>query len=245
MRPATSPIAAIQTGEPQSKRAYVRSMFSAIAPRYDLLNHLLSLNIDRRWRRRAVDALDWERRPDGTYLDLCAGTLDLSAELARRQGFRGRVLGVDFAIPMLRAGRQKSERVAPLGADALELPFRDATCDGCLVGFGVRNLTDLDLGLKEMARVVRPGGRAVILEFATPLAWPVRPLYLWYFQRVLPWVGRMVSRHDSAYSYLPRSVLAFPNPEELALRMGRAGFTRVGWSRLTLGVAALHVGVRA
>ncbi|MBW8772779.1 MAG: class I SAM-dependent methyltransferase, partial [Gemmatimonadetes bacterium] len=118
-------------------------MFAAIAPSYDLLNHVLSFNFDRGWRKRAVDLLDWERRPDGVYLDLCAGTLDLAADLARRPGFRGRVIGADFVLPMLALGRGKAGRMHPVTADALELPFADHVFDGATVGFGVRNLSDL------------------------------------------------------------------------------------------------------
>lgn len=225
-----------------AKRSYVRDMFTAIAPQYDLLNHLLSLNVDRGWRRRAVRRLDWERAPSGVYLDACAGTLDLAAELARRPTFRGRVLGADFAVSMLERGREKAARIAPIGADAIELPFRDETFDGATVGFGVRNLADLDAGLTEFRRVLRPGGRLVVLEFATPAMWPVRPLYLWYFRRVLPFVGRIVSKHTSAYTYLPDSVLRFPAPEELAERLARAGFDMVAFERLTMGIVAIHWG---
>lgn len=221
-------------------------MFSGIAGRYDLLNHLLSLNIDRWWRRRAVDRLGWQRAPDGTYLDNCAGTLDLAVELAGRPGFRGRVVGSDFTLRMLRQGAHKLPGLAvwPACADALRLPFADAGFDGVTVGFGVRNLADLDGGLREMARVLKPGGRAVILEFTTPAWQPFRALYLGYFLRVLPLVGRLVSHHDAAYSYLPESVLRFPEPPELAARMEAAGFDAVGWERLTGGIVALHWGSR-
>src|SRR5213083_1139452 len=131
----------------EAKRSYVRRLFTAIAPRYDFLNHLLSLNVDRAWRRAAVARLGWEARPDGVYLDLCAGTLDLAAELARRDGFRGRVIGADFAVPMLAQGRAKAPRTVPIAADALALPFPAAQFDGALVGFGVRNVADLDRAL--------------------------------------------------------------------------------------------------
>ncbi|HXE59001.1 MAG TPA: bifunctional demethylmenaquinone methyltransferase/2-methoxy-6-polyprenyl-1,4-benzoquinol methylase UbiE [Gemmatimonadales bacterium] len=227
------------------KRSYVRDIFTAIAPRYDLLNHLLSLNVDRRWRRRAVRRLGWERASDGRYLDLCAGTLDLAAALAREPGFRGRVIGADFVLPMLELGRRKSDRVLPVNADALELPFADATFDGVTVGFGVRNLADLDAGLAEAARVLKPGGRLVILEFATPRRQPLRALYLFYFRRVLPWIGRLVSKHTSAYTYLPESVLAFPEPDALAERMRGHGFGEVGYELLVGGICALHVGARS
>ena len=224
--------------------AYVRGMFTAIAPRYDFLNHLLSLNVDRSWRRTAVERLGWEANPNGTYLDLCAGTLDLAAELARRDGFRGRVIGADFVVPMLTRGRHKASRTSPVAADALALPFADAQFDGALVGFGVRNLGDLDAGLREAARVLKPGARFVILEFATPRFAPLRAAYLFYFRHILPAIGRLVSKHRDAYTYLPESVLAFPEPEALAQRLGAAGFSKVGFELLTGGICAIHHGTR-
>ncbi len=200
----------------EAKRAYVRDTFAGIATSYDRLNHLLSLNADRRWRRAAVDALDWRRRPAGRYLDLCAGTLDLAAELARRPGFAGQVVGADFVPEMLRLGTAKAARVWPAAADALQLPFGPATFDGAMVGFGIRNLMDLDAGLREVARVLAPGAPFVILEFTTPRWPPFRAVYLWYFRQVLPRIGRMVSKHTDAYDWLPASVLAFPDPAALA-----------------------------
>ena len=219
-------------------------MFTAIAPRYDLLNHLLSLNIDRRWRRQAVDSLAWERKPDGRYLDLCAGTLDLAAELARRPGFAGRVVGADFVLPMLLLGRHKSIRTTPVNADALELPFPASTFDGATVGFGVRNLADLSAGLAEAARVLRPGARFVILELTTPARQPLRGAYLFYFRRLLPMIGRMISRHGDAYSYLPQSVLSFPEPAALTELMRQSGFENVSHTLLFGGICALHAGTR-
>jgi demethylmenaquinone methyltransferase/2-methoxy-6-polyprenyl-1,4-benzoquinol methylase len=226
------------------KRAYVRRIFSDIAPRYDLLNHLLSLNVDRLWRRRAIGTLAWERHASGTYLDLCAGTLDVGAELTRRRGFAGFVVGADFAEPMLRAGRGKAtrQRLAPVVADALALPIADGRVDGAIVAFGIRNLADLDAGLREAHRVLRPGARFVVLEFSTPRARLVRALYHLYFHRVLPLVGRFVSGHRTAYRYLPESVTNFPDEAELARRMQRAGLTNVRWQSLTFGIAALHWG---
>ena len=229
---------------PPRTAAYVRDIFTAIAPRYDFLNHLLSLNVDRSWRRAAVQRLGWEAKPDGTYLDLCAGTLDLAAELARRDGFRGRVIGADFAVPMLMRGRDKAPRTVPVAADALALPFPAARFDGALVGFGVRNLTDLDSGLREAARVLKPGSRFVILEFSTPRFAPLRAVYLFYFRKILPAVGRLVSKHREAYSYLPESVLAFPEPEALSQRLRAAGFSRAGFARLTGGICAIHYATR-
>ena len=226
------------------KRAYVRGVFQAIAPRYDLLNHVLSLNIDRRWRRLAVDRLGWERTPAGTYLDLCAGTMDLAAELGNRRGFLGKVIATDFVQQMLVRGRGKSPRAVPCNGDALTLPFGEAQFDGATVGFGVRNLMDLDAGLREAARVLRPGARLVILEFTTPRRKVMRGLYLAYFRHLLPLVGRFVSKHRDAYSWLPESVLAFPAPDALVARMRDAGFSDVSYTSLMGGVCAIHVGKR-
>jgi len=222
-------------------------MFGAIAPRYDLLNHLLSLNIDRRWRRRTVDWLLADLEPDGTFLDACAGTLDLALELAGRRGFRGQVIASDFSLPMLERGRPKiqTHAIRTACADALCLPFPDQTFDGATVGFGVRNLADLDAGLNELARVLRPGGRLVILEFTTPVRQPLRGLYLFYFRKILPWIGRIISRHKDAYAYLPASVLDFPAPAALAERVRAAGFRDVRWETLTGGIAAIHIATRA
>lgn len=191
-----------------------------------------------------MSRLGWERTPDGTFLDLCAGTLDLAADIARRSKFRGRVVGADFVVPMLKLGRDKAAAVMPVGADALELPFADAQFDGCTVGFGVRNLASLDSGLKEMARVLKPGSRLVVLEFSTPRRWPVRPLYLFYFQHILPRIGRMVSKHTTAYSYLPSSVLDFPDADQLAAGFRSAGFRDVGYEPVSFGIAMIHWGVR-
>jgi demethylmenaquinone methyltransferase/2-methoxy-6-polyprenyl-1,4-benzoquinol methylase len=229
----------------EAKRRYVREVFRSIAPRYDVLNHALSLNADRGWRRRAVDALGWERVPSGQYIDLCAGTLDLAAELGNRVGFSGRVVAADFVPAMLVRGRGKCHRTMSAAADALQLPFADASFDGGTVGFGVRNLMDLDAGLREAARVIRPGGRLVVLEFTTPPRQPMRGLYLAYITQVLPRIGRLVSKHRSAYDWLPASVLAFPDPPALSERLGAAGFAPVEWRTLWGGIVALHTAVRS
>jgi len=228
------------------KRAYVRRIFSDIAPRYDLLNHLLSFNIDKGWRRRAIALLDWRRQPEGTYVDLCAGTMDVGLEHARQRGFRGLVVGADFAEPMLRVGERKltDEPVRPVVADALQLPLADGSAAGVIVAFGARNFADLDAGLLEAHRVLAPNGRLVILEFTTPRVALVRVLYHLYSHRILPAIGRLVSGHRTAYRYLPESVARFPSAEELALRIRKAGFSSVGWQSLTMGIVALHVGER-
>ena len=229
-----------------SKRAYVQRTFSEIAPSYDLLNHVLSVNLDRGWRRAAIDALEWWKRPDGTFLDVCAGTMDVGAELAARAGFRGAVLCADFAEPMLRGGVAKT-RGLPVGAvvaDAMRLPVRDGSAAGALVAFGVRNFDDIAAGLRELARVVMPGARVVILECAEPPSAVVRALYHLYFRGVLPVIGGLVSGHHTAYRYLPESVANFPGADELAALMRGAGLVDVAYRRLTFGTAAIHWGVR-
>lgn len=228
------------------KRRYVRRIFSEIAPRYDLLNHLLSFNIDRTWRRAALEELAWTRRADGVYLDLCAGTLDVGAQLVRSPGFRGHVVAADFAEPMLRAGAGKAPRSAltPVVADALELPLASGVAAGAIVAFGIRNVAGPDAALREVHRVLARDARFVILEFSTPRSALVRMAYHTYFHRLLPLVGRMVSGHETAYSYLPKSVANFPEADALAARMTAAGFRNVRWRSKTLGVATIHVGER-
>ena len=247
------PVSELETEEEQSaaaggeaKRAYVQRIFSQIAPRYDLLNHLLSFNIDKAWRRTAIAALGWERAPNGVYVDLCAGTLDVAAELSRRPGFAGRVIGADFAEPMLRAGIGKASPaiVSPVVADAVDLPIPTNSASGAIVAFGIRNVAHLDRGLREIHRVLAPGARFVILEFTTPRSAVVRGLYHLYFHHILPQIGALVSGHRTAYAYLPRSVANFPIEEQLADRMRSAGFADVNWRALTFGVAAIHTGTK-
>jgi demethylmenaquinone methyltransferase/2-methoxy-6-polyprenyl-1,4-benzoquinol methylase len=224
----------------------VQHIFSEIAPRYDLLNHVLSMNVDRAWRRKTVDRLGWEGVPDGRFLDACAGTFDLSLELAGRKGFSGEVVASDFARPMLVEGLSKIDEspILPVCGDSLRLPFRDASFHGAMVAFGVRNLADLSRGFREFARVLRPGGHLVVLEFTEPPNPVLRRFYLFYFRRVLPLIGRIVSGHPWAYTYLPESVKEFPGPGELAELMTEAGFSQTRFELLSGGIAALHVGVR-
>jgi len=238
---ATIPEARPSSGAGRERQ--VQRLFSEIAPRYDLLNHVLSLNVDKRWRRKAVAALGWERVRGGRYLDACAGTYDLSLELVGREGFAGRVMASDFARPMLTEGLGKlsGAPVRPVCADTLRLPFPDETFEGAMVGFGVRNLADLQVGLGELCRVLRPGARLVVLEFTMPPNPLVNAGYRFYFKRILPVVGRLVSGHPWAYSYLPASVAEFPGPVELEGMMRKAGFASASHRLLTAGIAAIHM----
>jgi demethylmenaquinone methyltransferase/2-methoxy-6-polyprenyl-1,4-benzoquinol methylase len=231
------------SGGPE-KRAYVRAMFTAIAPTYDRHNRIISFRMDQGWRSYAVARLGWERAPDGIYLDLCAGTLDFGATLARRPGFGGSVVGADFVRRMLALGRGKARRLALVNADALELPFSDQAFDGAMVGWGVRNLTDLDTGLAEAARVLKPGARLVILEMAVPENRLLRSGFQFYLGRIMPLIGRWISRHQTAYSWLPESTRVFPPPRELARRMERQGFSDVYYRLFMGGVCAMHVGTK-
>jgi demethylmenaquinone methyltransferase / 2-methoxy-6-polyprenyl-1,4-benzoquinol methylase len=217
-------------------------MFDRLAPRYDLFNDLLSAGVHRRWRRSAIAALAPD--PGGRYLDLCAGTLDLGLAIAAAAPGT-EVVGADFALAMLARGREKlsGARVRPVAADALTLPFPDATFAGCIVGFGLRNLADPVAGLVEMRRILSSGGRLVILEFTTPPGAWFRSVYHAYFHHILPRLGALVVGEREGPGYLPASVTRFPDSPSLAALMSEAGFVRVRWKLLTRGIAALHVGV--
>jgi len=223
-------------------------MFARIVPTYDFLNHLLSAGLDRGWRRAAVEGCLWSRPADRAWrvLDVCAGTGDLALAFARAGA---RVTLADFTREMLVVARAKAARrglAPPLAvADTLRLPCADGAFDAVSVGFGIRNVEDLDRGLAEMARVVRPGGAVAVLELGQPSSGAVRRLYGAYFTRVLPAIGQLVSRSpENAYAYLPRSVLAFPPPDALAERMRGAGLREVTWQPLAAGICTLHVGRR-
>jgi len=237
--------AAPTPGAPE--KAAVRSMFDRIAPRYDLLNRLLSAGTDVRWRRRAMDLLDLA--PPARVLDLCTGTADLLMEALARDP-RNRGLGVDLSHGMLRRGARKldrggfSGRAALVGGDGEDLPLREGVFDGALVAFGIRNVGDPLRALREVRRALRPGGRFVVLEFSMPRG-VLGGLYRLYFRHLLPRVGGLVSGDGSAYSYLPDSVARFPSPEGFAALMRDAGFTAVRWSLLTGGIACLHRGEKA
>jgi demethylmenaquinone methyltransferase/2-methoxy-6-polyprenyl-1,4-benzoquinol methylase len=221
----------------------VASMFDRIAPTYDLLNHLLSANLDKEWRKTVVRRLALTGRE--RCLDACTGTGDLA--LALVDGGAGEVVGSDFAPAMVERARAKAgDRARFVVADTTRLPFRDAEFDVATVGFGVRNLEDLDAGLRELARVLRPGGRLAVLEFSRPRNPLVRAVYYLYFLLVLPVIGNLVSGGaENAYAYLPRSVLAFPSPEGLSDRLRAAGFPKVEALPIALGIAHLHLAVRA
>lgn len=248
----TRPEGAVSEADASKK---IRDMFSQIAPRYDLLNHLLSFELDRRWRARAAKCLRAIlQRPDALVLDLCCGTGDLA--FALRSAGEARILGADFAHTMLVRARMKS-RLAPrhsasppcvpipfFEADALRLPFADASFDLVTSAFGFRNLADYEAGLREIYRVLKPGGTAAILEFAEPPQGFPGDLYRWYFTRVLPRIGSLVSGHQSAYTYLAKSVARFFRPPELAALMRSVGYQSVDFREWTMRAVALHTATR-
>jgi demethylmenaquinone methyltransferase/2-methoxy-6-polyprenyl-1,4-benzoquinol methylase len=233
---------------PDKTPARISGMFDAIAPRYDLLNRVLSVGLDRRWRDRAVAELGLS--PGARVLDLCTGTADLALATVR-QVPGAAVLGVDFAGAMLRLGLAKVS-AAGLGrsihlvrGDAARIPVASGTCDGATVAFGIRNVAEPERALAEIARVLRPNGRLAILEFGQPTIPGIRTLYAWYFRYVLPAVGRLVSKHNSAYSYLPASVGTFPPPPEFAAIIAKHGFSNVRAVPLTFGIVYLYVADRS
>ncbi len=226
--------------------AYVRRMFSQIAPRYDLLNHLLSLNLDRLWRARTASRFAHIlRRPGARVLDLCCGTGDLVFALRRKAAPGVECYGSDFAHPMLTRALEKSPMqggAAFAEADALQLPFADNSFDLITAAFGFRNLANYEAGLREMHRVLRPGGEVGILEFAAPRNSLLASLYKFYFTRLLPRVGGAVSGSGSAYSYLPASVMKFTTPDELARLMASSGLADARFETWTAGIVTLHIG---
>lgn len=227
--------------------AFVREMFARIAPRYDLLNHLLSMQADRWWRRKVARRFRHIlRQPGARVLDLCCGTADLALALAGRAHPSARIIGADFCHPMLERAQQKLRRrgLPPLlaEANALVLPFPDSTFHLVTAAFGFRNLSDYEGGLEEILRVLAPGGEAGILEFSQPTSRLFGPLYGFYFRRVLPRIGGAVSGDAGAYRYLVRSVSDFPSPEGLASWMRAVGFAGVAFEEWTGGIACLHTG---
>ena len=227
----------------QDASRWVRGMFGRIAGRYDLLNHILSFNLDRRWRARTVarvaEVLD---RPGARVLDLCCGTGDVLLAMEDRR--KAATFGSDFCHPML-VEAQKKTRSPLFEADALALPLADRSLDLMTIAFGFRNLANYEKGLGELRRVLKPGGVVAILEFSQPTNPVFGAAYGFFSTRVLPWVGGMVSGSRDAYSYLPESIRKFPGAEELASKMRESGFTRVEFERMTGGAVALHLGWRA
>jgi demethylmenaquinone methyltransferase/2-methoxy-6-polyprenyl-1,4-benzoquinol methylase len=227
----------------------IRRMFGAIAPSYDLLNHLLSLNIDKYWRWRTTRLVP--PMPGEPVLDLCTGTGDLALAYDRAAGGKSPITGADFCHEMLCRAVQKTERcgaaerIRYIEADAQALPFPDDSFQVTTVAFGLRNVTDTDRGIAEMVRVTRPGGKVAILEFSQPHHWLFGRLYRFYFTHVLPFVGQAISRSkDQAYRYLPASVMEFPDGEALATRLRGHGLTDVAWHPFTFGIATLYVGTK-
>ena len=220
----------------------IRDMFAGVAPRYDLLNHVLSASLDLVWRRRAAAALGVAA--GSPVLDLCCGTGDQATALKRRGA---RVAAADFCVPMLAIARRKfgrsgAPRPGALAADALALPFPRRHFQGATVSFGLRNVVDLDAALCQLAGVLRPGGKLVVLECAIPKWQPLRSLYLFYFLHLLPWIGRLISPRGSAYSYLPNSVLSFPQRQDFLDRLATAGFTDLAWEELSGGTVCIYQG---
>jgi demethylmenaquinone methyltransferase/2-methoxy-6-polyprenyl-1,4-benzoquinol methylase len=228
------------------EKTYVRSLFDSIARRYDFLNHLLSGGVDWYWRRKAVDHLR-EVHPK-RILDVAAGTADLSIAAMRLKPER--VTGIDIAEQMLEIGREKVRRrglesvIELQSGDAEALPFEAGVFDAAMVAFGVRNFENLDRGLREMHRVLRPGGKIVVLEFSVPKVFPFRQFYLFYFRRILPVIGKSVSGHDEAYKYLSDSVMRFPEGTEFISVLNKTGFIRTTEDRLTFGIVTIYSGIR-
>jgi demethylmenaquinone methyltransferase / 2-methoxy-6-polyprenyl-1,4-benzoquinol methylase len=219
----------------------VRAMFDRIAGFYDLMNSVMTAGLHHRWRARAADLA--ALAPGDSALDVACGTGDLAIELARRVGTAGEVIGSDFSGEMLERARVKAPELAWEWGNALELPYASARFHAATVGFGARNFSDLDRGLAEMARVVRPGGRVVVLEITTPRRPPLSTFYSVWFDRVVPLIGRLTGEEE-AYAYLPSSVRRFPGPEGLAAAMQRAGLSEIRWILTAGGIIALHVGTK-
>ena len=229
--------------------AKIAGMFDAIARRYDTLNHLLSAGLDKRWRRRAIQALELCGRE--RVLDMCTGTGDLAIEaVTTASGQAADVLGIDFSAEMLRLALGKvrtaglDARVRLARGDATSVPVPDGMFDAATIAFGIRNVLDPQQACREFYRALKPGGRLAVLEFGSPQQPVLRAVYLWYFRRVLPLVGKLISKHSEAYTYLPASVAAFPTGPAFAAMLSAAGFTKVRFETLSLGIVYLYLAER-
>lgn len=244
----TIPSAHLPGFAPERKAAYVNTMFDTIAPRYDLMNHLMTFGMDRGWRKYVVG----QAAPPigGNALDVATGTGDIAIGLARRVGSRGMVIATDFSEAMMRPGPAKAARadvggiVRFMAADALDLPFPNDMFDCVTTGFAMRNVTNIERAFREMHRVTKPGGRVVCLEVAKPGFPPVRFLHQMYFNHLVPLLGRIVTGNGEAYRYLPESARTFPPPPALKAIMERAGLRDVHFRRLSLGAVAVHTGIK-
>ena len=236
-----------QTASEVAHGRAVREMFSGIAGKYDVLNHVLSINIDKSWRRLVRQKLPGVlANPDAIILDVACGTGDLSIELASHA--KARVIGSDFCRPMLAIAKDKSSAsdlpIPYLESDAMRMPFADSSVDAVTIAFGLRNLSNFREGLAELNRILKPGGKLVVLEFSSPIVPGFRALFDFYFTQILPRIGGLVSGSRGAYEYLPDSVSKFPNQKRLVEMMKEVGFESVEYTNLTGGIAAIHTGVR-
>lgn len=227
----------------------IQAMFNAVAPRYDLLNRLLSAGFDRRWRKVAVREFDFVG--DETFLDVATGTADIALEIADRHPKPSRIIGMDFSLSMLKLGSEKistknlNRTIQLIPGAAENIPLKDQTFDGAITAFGVRNFADAQKGLREMYRVLKPNGKIVVLEFSFPKNGLLQWLYRFYFEKILPLTGRIISGHKSAYSYLPASVASFPQGETFNKLLKDSGFKNVSFKPLTLGIVTLYTGMKS
>ena len=229
-----------------TKKEEVALMFDAIAPRYDFMNHLLSMGIDKGWRKKAVSEL--KNYPVSHLLDIATGTGDLAIEALSLNPLK--ITGIDISRGMLASGRKKivekglTNKIELLYADSENIPFNDNTFDAAIVGFGVRSFENLTKGLKEIYRVLKPGSKFVVLEFSHPGTFPVKQIYGLYFSYLLPAIGKIFSKDKSAYTYLPKSVNAFPDGKEFLLKLENSGFKNTSLKELTFGIATIYTGIK-
>ena len=226
----------------------VQAMFNAVAPKYDLLNRLLSIGIDRHWRKVAIR--EFELIENKKFLDMATGTADVALEFAKIHSKTSQIIGIDFSVSMLKLGRQKiftnsfSKRIKLVTGAAENIPLKDHTFDGAITAFGVRNFIDIQKGLKEMYRILKPNGKIVVLEFSFPKNWLLNKFYRFYFEIILPFLGRLISGQRNAYSYLPASVIKFPQGEAFNELLECSGFKSVSFKSLTLGIVTIYTGIK-